>query len=399
MKGDLPDRPSPDRCSRLSSEPDKPLLRRCSGCLTELGTSSKRPLSGSNNCSGRAAKRPAVQQRQKHLYLVVDDWERGYSIRKVDADASLDEPPPVVRIEAQHGLSWSFASHGSKIFAMCPPESSPGIPVLDTETLGVTVCASPLGRSSVKRHKPVYASVAGDRLVALLYPHLEVLGPAPPPPPPPRPLGEAEKPWAWTEIQPQPPTPFASCLVSGYALHPDGRTVFMSVKGWRDYAKSTPIRGDRNSTFALDTESFEWSYLGEWLLPFKGRAEYDSELGAWVGLCLYNEGAGHICCCDLGRDKLFDMDVDSDTDTYVGATLVYMGDSRFCLVECRRPEGYELNRSLRDARELNMATFVVKYDKEGDLRTSKHRPYGSMSYKIAHENTLDPSPNPVAFWM
>ncbi|KAF8651541.1 hypothetical protein HU200_063362 [Digitaria exilis] len=266
-----------------------------------------------------------------------------------------------------------------------PPESSPGIPVLDTETLGVTVCPSPLGRSSVKRCKPVYASVAGDRLVALLYPHLEVLGPAPPPPP----LGEAEK----------PPTPFASCLVSGYALHPDGRTVFMSVKAWRDYAKSTPIFGDRNSTFALDTESFEWSYLGEWLLPFKGRAEYDSELDAWVGLCLYNEGCQTMPAWKLGRDKLFDMDVDSDTDTYVGATLVYMGDSRFCLVECRRPEGYELNRSLRDARELNMATFVVKYDKEGDLRTSKHRPYGSMTYQMAHEHAVDPSQNPVAFWM
>ncbi|CAL5015054.1 unnamed protein product [Urochloa decumbens] len=325
---------------------------------------------------------PALQQ-QKHLCLVVDDWERGYSIRKVVEDADYAgglDAPPLVRIEAQHGYSWSLAAHGSKIFAMCPWESSPGIPVFDTETLGVTVCPYPQSRNSVRYYKPVYAS-ASDRLVAFAFPYLDVLGPQPPPG-----ADAAKQPWSWASVEPL--APFASSLVSGYALHPDGRTVFMSVKGWKPNSNGTgSILGQRNSTFAFDTESLEWSYLGEWLLPFKG--------------------VGHACCCDvpapaaagcqttmpawkLGKDLLFDV----ESRTHVGATLVYMGDSRFCLVKCRKADD-PTDRSLR---VVNMASFELKYDKEGELRTAKHRAYGSVSYQIAHE-CVDLTTNPVAFWM
>jgi len=122
----------------------------------------------------------------------------------------------------------------------------------------------------------------------------------------------------------------------------------------------------------LDTESLEWTYLGEWLLPFKGEAHYDSELDAWVGLCLYKEGAGHACCCDvppaagcqtmpawkLGKDLLFD----AGSSTHAGAKLVYMGDSRFCLVTCRKAKDYANNRSLR---MLDMASFVITDQVQG----------------------------------
>lgn len=43
-----------------------------------------------------------------HLYLTLDDWERGYSVRKVDVDAfdddkaEADPEHPVVRFEARH---------------------------------------------------------------------------------------------------------------------------------------------------------------------------------------------------------------------------------------------------------------------------------------------------------
>jgi len=174
------------------------------------------------------AARPA--QQQKHLYVLVDDWERGYSICKVGEED--DQPPlPLVRIEAEHGRSWFLVAHGSKIMAMWPPsESSPGIPVFDTETLGVTVCPHPRSRYSSRGCRPVYASV-GDRLVAFASPYLEVLGPEPPP----------GKPWSWTSAEAH--AQFASILVSSYAVHPDGRTIFMSVKGWKP-----SIRGERNST-------------------------------------------------------------------------------------------------------------------------------------------------------
>ncbi|XP_062201501.1 uncharacterized protein LOC133904034 [Phragmites australis] len=370
---------------------------------------SKRPSLG--NCSGRAAKRPAQQRQQKHLYLVVDDWEKGYSIHKVgeddfdsDADAGVDDlrpaKSPVVRIEAHHPYPWALAAHGSKILAMYPSDSSPGIPVFDTETLGVTVYPYPRSRYAIRAYKPVYASV-GDRLVAFVFPHLEVLGPEPPPLPP----IETEMPWSWTSVEPV--APFASCLVSSYALHPDGRTIFMSVKGWQPNPDQTlSFRGQRNSTFTLDTESLEWTYLGEWLLPFKDRAYYDRELDAWVGLCLYKEGVGHVCSCDvppaagcetmpawkLGNDLFFDM----NSETHVGATLVYMGDSRFCLVECRHHKDYNLYPSLR---VLAMDSFVLKYSKEGDLRTAHHRAYASMSYHQSAYEFGQPISNPVAFWM
>ncbi|RLM66284.1 hypothetical protein C2845_PM16G19120 [Panicum miliaceum] len=93
----------------------------------------------------------------------------------------------------------------------------------------------------------------------------------------------------------------------------------------------------------------------------------------------------------LGKDLLFDR----DSSTHAGAKLVYMGDSRFCLVACRKAKDYASNPSLR---AMDMASFVIKYNKDGDLRTAKHRAYGSMSYQMGHEYA-DPVGSAVAFWM
>ncbi|TVU15870.1 hypothetical protein EJB05_39412, partial [Eragrostis curvula] len=134
----------------------------------------KRPRSPRDN-SGRTTKRPAAPQvKQKHLYLMVDDWERGYSVYRVDEDAfdsSLDTP--LVRMEAEHGGSRSLVAHGTKILAMKPKQSSTGIPAFDTETLGVSVYPDPRSRrGGYIGGKPVYASV-GDRLLAFYWPFLE----------------------------------------------------------------------------------------------------------------------------------------------------------------------------------------------------------------------------------
>lgn len=76
----------------------------------------------------RAAKRQA--QRKEYLYVVLDEWERGYSVRKVDVDAfdsdadsdrqpkCFAEPPVTRNMEALHARSWSFVVHGTKIFAV-----------------------------------------------------------------------------------------------------------------------------------------------------------------------------------------------------------------------------------------------------------------------------------------
>jgi hypothetical protein len=60
----------------------------------------KRKRSEDYGCRS-TAKRPAPERKQQ-LYLLLDDWERGYSVRRLDVDAfdagaganDTDLPPP-----------------------------------------------------------------------------------------------------------------------------------------------------------------------------------------------------------------------------------------------------------------------------------------------------------------
>ncbi|KAM0841453.1 hypothetical protein ACQ4PT_059058 [Festuca glaucescens] len=139
---------------------------------------SKRPRS-SDHCSDRPAKRPSKGQQQ-HLYVLLDDWERGYRVGEDDFSTDSDAYPetlgtdsPVARIEARHPFSWSFATHGTNILAVRPSKGSPAMSGFDPQTMGVTLCPLSLNQSSILR--PFYASV-GDKLFAMVYPLLEVLG-------------------------------------------------------------------------------------------------------------------------------------------------------------------------------------------------------------------------------
>ncbi|TVU33409.1 hypothetical protein EJB05_25224, partial [Eragrostis curvula] len=88
---------------------------------------------------------------------------------------------PVVRFEAPHLFCPSFAAHGTKIFAMRPSACSPGIPVFDTETLGVTTCPFPRSRTALGALNLVHASVGnnGHTLLAFCANCLELLPPQP----------------------------------------------------------------------------------------------------------------------------------------------------------------------------------------------------------------------------
>jgi hypothetical protein len=128
-------------------------------------------------CGDRASKRPV----QQHLYLLLDDWERGYSIHSLDADAALSPKqftePPIARIEAPHVRSWNFVSHGSKIFAMKAKEFSPAIPAFDARTLAMIMCPWPSCRAD--HVTPLFVSVAG-RPFLFLEDRTEYLGDPPP---------------------------------------------------------------------------------------------------------------------------------------------------------------------------------------------------------------------------
>jgi len=95
------------------------------------------------------------EQRKQHLYLVFDDWNSGYSIRKVslsrrsgkqplssdsgeDSEQSGLKPLPVfMRIRAPRGFPKFFTSaFGTKIMGMHPGVSGDilgGVPTIDVQ--------------------------------------------------------------------------------------------------------------------------------------------------------------------------------------------------------------------------------------------------------------------------
>jgi hypothetical protein len=135
---------------------------------------------------GAASKGPA--KREQYLYLVVDDWEKGYSVRKLDvsafvSDADADDEaelfaePPLARFEAVHGNSHCFVAHGTKIVAMRPVETSPAIPAFDTATLATAIFPWPEFRMDFGL--PVMVSLAGK--IFLFMHRTYYLGDPPPP--------------------------------------------------------------------------------------------------------------------------------------------------------------------------------------------------------------------------
>jgi hypothetical protein len=78
--------------------------------------------------------------------------------------------------------------------------------------------------------------------------------------------------WSWNKTPPE--LPFDAQSISSYAVHPRGRTLFVSAGGWRVDV----------GTFTYGTGSGKWSRCGDWELPFRGQGHYDADLDAWVGL-------------------------------------------------------------------------------------------------------------------
>ncbi|XP_062220929.1 uncharacterized protein LOC133920334 isoform X2 [Phragmites australis] len=364
----------------------------------------------SEESGDRAAKRP-VQERKQHLYLLLDDWERGYSVRRLDADAfdsdaDTDLPPkwftepPLARIEAPHVRSWNFVSHGTKIFAMKAKEASPAIPAFDTHTLSLTICPWPSCHADYVI--PLFVSVGG-KLFLFLEDQTEYLGDPP--------SYNSKAPWSWTIINS--PLPFHNARLTCYALHPDGRTLYVSAGG---------RQRDRSGTFSFDAERLEWTHHGDWLLPFDGQAYFDAELEAWVGLCGKRDSAGYLCSCDvppvaaeftgppswkLGKDKLFSK----ESELHRSAKLVYMGDSKFCLVESLFDEDdrgpttvdHDDHYPQRRRRVLRMTTFGLKYNKAGNLQIMLRpgQAQACMMFKRPHDFTESSiaSSEPLAFWI
>ncbi|CAD6245257.1 unnamed protein product [Miscanthus lutarioriparius] len=223
-------------------------------------------------------------QKQKHLYLVLDDWAKGFSIHKIDAtNPHLGEPPVLRLVAPVPCCPMSFAALGSNILTVSNRHR--GTLVYDTETAALATgpclpdpllggvnnfvsAADTLYAFSYffaeRQHSFEVMSTAGAKQgLRLSTPTLD---------------------WSWQSVPY--PSPFKTDeVIVSYALHPDGHTIFMS-------AHRTHI-GDR--TFSFDTRHCEWRYHGEWALPFRHEGFFDSELDAWVGL----HKDGGICSCQV----------------------------------------------------------------------------------------------------
>ncbi|CAL4919047.1 unnamed protein product [Urochloa decumbens] len=341
----------------------------------------------------------AKVKRRRHLYLVLDDWSRGYSIRKFDlssgsgdpdqelthAGAALEGrpictgshhlPTPFFRFEAGRSQPWHIAgAFDSKILDMQPMISSYG---------------------------------GGNGVV--MYDVLAL-------PPPSDADGREGFRWVWHKL---PELPFRSKHVTCYAVHRDEQTIFVSIGG--SCGDPATLSFDTAESVIKDGDC-KWKHHGQWQLPFTGRAYYVPCLEAWVGLSSDLATTGHLCSCEVvptnsddnasqqqcqGRkilkEKLFS---EVPEEKHIGATLVHMSEDKFCFLECiyiqadkTGSDGEKNEDSANEMTErfIRLTTFSLVYDMNGDLSTFSSRRL--QYYSVPQEVTEPMLEFPVAFWM
>uniref|UniRef100_A0A8R7VLK7 Uncharacterized protein n=1 Tax=Triticum urartu TaxID=4572 RepID=A0A8R7VLK7_TRIUA len=163
-------------------------------------------------------------------------------------------------------------------------------------------------------------------------------------------------------------------------------------------------RNLKRRIFSFDTGRSEWRFHGERALPFQGQGYYDSTLDAWVGL----REDGYVCACQVAprsgamrpewkivKEKMFHK-VPERKRAATYATLTYMGNARFCLVEgvVREEVEYEYAFGDCDGCMLHMTRFGLRYTHKGELQTTID--CTTSSYSLSKHITHF---SPVAFWM
>ncbi|CAL5041167.1 unnamed protein product [Urochloa decumbens] len=389
----------------------------------------------------------AERRQQQRLYLVFDDWDCGYSIRKVklplpskSGDRGNSErvekrlPNPFWRYPADRQCPQYFTSaFGTKIMGMHHNDSGI-VQMIDVRTRSVHLGGPQTNCPAF----PIYFPVGGDKLFALDSACLELCR---------LPLVRRDSgsdsdssstdetdsesdsdsygkwsngKWSW---RPLPVPLFFRRDVTSYAKH--GQNILVSVKGEETVA-----------TFTFDMGKFVWECLGEWTLPFTGRGHFDRKLKALVGISKDPEAFGYIYACNVpsagdipctapawkcSKEKVFS---EHPADRHVSASLIYMENRcEYCLVECvwvdednahqvkikgdkadqvllEKPEegvGGVPQRGECGRHMYRLMTFSLKYDKKDDLRVKCGRVcYYEVPNTVSAESIRQ---DHVAFWL
>uniref|UniRef100_A0ACD5W8Z6 Uncharacterized protein n=1 Tax=Avena sativa TaxID=4498 RepID=A0ACD5W8Z6_AVESA len=365
---------------------------------------------------------PGSRWRSKHLYIVLDDWEQGYSIHKLDADNFLAgqsedggedscagaglmrllEPPAARLAHSGRAEDMFIASLGSKILVAnglsCNEQSC--TLAYDTETAAMTTGPNLPGNlcgltvaAGEKQQQKLYALSGQSGETGQTRVSFEVLSWV-------RCGGLSSNKihrWFW-DIDAPPPAPFCGSeeTVAAYAVHPDGTTIFFSTED-----KNTRRR---ERTYSFNAVRGEWRSHGRWVLPFLGQGYFDRELDAWVGLHRKDHRGYYVCACQVAsrsgraepewttaKGKLFQ---EVPPERHLGATLTYMGDSKFCLVERVIHEDVEMEDASGHGCALHVTFFGLKYNRKGELEATDRRTTKSYAVPM-HLHSF----SHVAFWM
>ncbi|RCV08647.1 hypothetical protein SETIT_1G343500v2 [Setaria italica] len=308
--------------------------RLCSDCSERL-------------CSRRCGEHFDGRSTEKHLYLVVDDWNSGYSIRKINLPSGSDGGGGVACLHLSCARRRTIAA----------------VPIIDVATRIVM-----LGPDTSCPSSPIYIPVGSDKLFAMDVSSFEICYS------PLKPDGD----WSWCELQMQ---PFDCLEVSSYAVDNQEQTIFVSTKGATE------------ATSIFDIGESMWKPYGHWAMPFN-----DPETLGYLYFCdMTKTSTGRRLCPypDVKCSKVKVFNKNPAVERHLGATLMYMRHCKFCIVECVSIDDVKADQALHELigaeassgsfYMYRVITFTIRYDKRADLRVKNYRTH-------CYED-------PVAYWL
>ncbi|KAI4964102.1 hypothetical protein ZWY2020_008382 [Hordeum vulgare] len=339
------------------------------------------------------------KRRRKHLYLVLDDWDNGFSLHKMDALSLLDDSdddggrelerlpdPPAVRITEARQSPMLFAGLGTSIFVANKIQRSPkvtGALVYDTETAAIAMGPAP-GEHMLLLRRQHEGPLGGVSVHALSWARS------------PAALAEAWLPsheGAWESVA-APTAPFdgnEEPVVSS-AVHGRAHHILLDEKQGVATRRHLFLRHEAAGVEVARGMGAAFHQAGY----------FEREIDAWVGL----HEDGYICCCRAAtatpgaapewrktEQKLYR---EGDRDRRLGATLTYMGNNVFCLVESVVREDVDPGRAYGGGRgcALHVTVFGLKYNREGEVQATLRRV--TKSYAVSK---YIPDFTHEAFWM